>query len=103
MYKVSQLINNNGNGATNQFVLADYEKNKIAFQSYNSIIVVIDYVNQIIRVGKDWDYSNTTHKHRNIFMRDYADIHEMDTTQGFRKALNKGECGKFKVVLDEDL
>ena len=71
---VEQMINDRGNGAMNQFVIRDEENSRLAFQSYNSIIAVVDYHEDTITIFPDWDYSTTTGKHRNIFFRDYGGV-----------------------------
>ena len=50
----------------NQFVLNDNQGNEY-LQSYNSIIVKRDKFNNIT-LGKNWDYSNTTGKYRNLYL-----------------------------------
>jgi hypothetical protein len=37
------------------------------FQSYKSIIIKIDK-NRKVNLGKDWNYSKTTGKYRNLFL-----------------------------------
>ena len=49
----------------NQFVLRDNGNEYL--QSYNSIIVKRD-INGNITLGKNWDYSNTTGKYRNLYL-----------------------------------
>ena len=51
----------------NQFVLKDDQGNEY-LQSYNSIIVKRDKFNKIT-LGQDWDYSKTTGKYRNLYLR----------------------------------
>ncbi len=53
----------------NQFIMNDGKK--IVFQSYDSIIAVIDKKTGKIVFGNDWDYSNTTRKHLYLFLNDY--------------------------------
>lgn len=53
----------------NQFIMNDDKK--IVFQSYDSIIAVIDKKTGKIVFGKDWDFSNTTRKHLYLFLNDY--------------------------------
>ena len=61
---ISNLINNKGNAAANQFVI---NKNGIVyFQSYESPICRIE--NNKVTLTSDWDYSNTTRKHLYIFL-----------------------------------
>ena len=95
-FKVRQMINDNGNPAANQFIIKG--DNKIIFQSYDSIIAVVDYTNRVIKFGEDWNYSRTTGKHRNIFFRDYARIPELATLEGVRKALKNGICKEWIVL-----
>ena len=60
--KVSQFYN------TNQFIIKT--NGSTVFQSYNSVIAVID--ENGFTLGCDWDYSNTTLKHLYLFINDYA-------------------------------
>ena len=92
---VEQMINDRGNGAMNQFVIHD--GNALIFQSYSSLIAVVDYDTHEIILGEDWDYSVTTGKHRNIFFREYANISDLATKKGIEKALKNGICGRWKV------
>lgn len=96
-YRVEQMINDRGNGAMNQFVI--YADDKIIFQSYNSIIAVIDKMNKTIELGEDWDYSVTTGKHRNIFFRDYANIPDLASKKGIEYALKNGLCNGWTLKL----
>lgn len=81
--KVYNMRNSNGNKAVNQFELTgefkishpDYPGTYPgkAFQSYNSIIAVIIFVDGKKKVFLDsyyWNYSNTTSKFRNIFLNE---------------------------------
>ena len=56
-------------GQTSQVIIND--GNKLVFQSYNSMIIEYDKTNNTITFGKDWDYSRTTGKYRNEFLRMY--------------------------------
>lgn len=53
-------------GAKNQFLITD--GNKRMFQSYNSIIAIIDSEGKITLDESTWDYSKTTGKYRNKFL-----------------------------------
>lgn len=94
-YRVEQMINDRGNGATNQFVI--YADGKIIFQSYNSIIATVDKANKTVTLGSDWDYSVTTGKHRNIFFRDYANIPDLASKKGIQDALKNGLCNGWTI------
>lgn len=93
--KVEQMINSLGNYATNQFIIR--VDGGIIFQSYDSIIITVDYDKRIITFHPDWDYSNTTNKHRNIFFRDYVGIKELSDIDGCRKYLKEGKIRDWKI------
>lgn len=62
-----QNVYNNGRNVPNQFEIYYENDNKHykVFQSYSSMI--LKYENGIlIEIGKDWDYSRTTGKYRNL-------------------------------------
>lgn len=64
MVKVEQLVNKN------QFTIR--VKNKIYFQSYESLIACYDFDKKQLTLYPDWDYSNTTRKHLYIFIDNYV-------------------------------
>ena len=71
--KVENMISKNGNAIANQFIIKDGENT--FFQSYNSIIVKsntkrLGYNNPIELDENTWDYSVTTGKYRNIFLKE---------------------------------
>lgn len=83
--KISNLILSNGNAVPNQFRIISNEG--VFFQSYNSIIAHIAKDGSITLDEKYWDYSNTTRKYRNIFLR-------MDSKQ-IKDGIKSGKI-KFK-------
>ena len=59
-----------GRAVANQFVIMDNEHNAIWFQSYTSVIALVN--NGILFLDKNkWDYSVTTAKYRNAFVATY--------------------------------
>ena len=59
-----------GKAVANQFVITDNEHNAIWFQSYTSVIALVN--NGILFLDKNkWDYSVTTAKYRNAFVATY--------------------------------
>ena len=62
-----QNVKNNGREVPNQFEIFYKENNKHykIFKSYDSMIIKWEN-GRIIEVGKDWDYSRTTGKYRNL-------------------------------------
>ena len=94
---VEQMINDRGNGAMNQFVIHDGDL--LMFQSYDSLIAVVNYLTKEVVLGSDWDYSVTTGKHRNIFFRDYANIPDLASKKGILNALKNGLCNGWTITL----
>jgi hypothetical protein len=66
MRKVSQLINNNGRPANNQFVLSYADKQ--VFQSYSTLIAEEHNNGKIVLDTDALNYSRTTSKHLFIFL-----------------------------------
>lgn len=54
------------------------------FKSYNSNIAFRDNKGNIT-LGKDWNYSNTTGKYRNIFLRETKKVTEQKIKAGIYK------------------
>lgn len=78
----------------NQFIMND--EKKIIFQSYDSIVAVIDKKTGELFFGNDWNYSNTTRKHLYMFLNDYkyeigADLYAAIFRGGFQYSKNKRE------------
>lgn len=95
--KVKNMTSNNGNKVANQFIIIDEEHNTITFQSYDSEIVRIDYHNETITIFPNYDYSITTGKYRNKFMRDYG-FRDMDNKKGFEYYMRIGAIGNYKII-----
>jgi len=64
--RVSQMINNNGNAAANQFILSSAKKD--VFQSYETLIAEQHSNGKIVLDKSALDYSRTTSKHLYIFL-----------------------------------
>ena len=64
--RVKNMVSKNGNFVPNQFVI--WDEDKVYFQSYRSIIAKIEdgktYLDENF-----WNYSRTTSKYRNDFLR----------------------------------
>lgn len=58
-----------GKAIPNQFLIRD--KGYIWFQSYKSTIGIVTPDNILLLDKNKWDYSRTTAKYRNAFIRDY--------------------------------
>lgn len=72
MMRVRNMVSDrSGREVANQFIL--WGDSKMIFQSYQSIVCVIDFTKEgaeKVTLGRDWDYSNTTMKYLNKFLRD---------------------------------
>ena len=82
---VTQLINDKGNAAANQFVIKT--KKATYFQSYDSVVCKLDGMNIVL--SGNWDYSNTTRKHLYIFLRQNG-YYNLSSAKDIRKAIEKG-------------
>lgn len=109
-YKVNFLESKRtGEIVKNQVIITIHtdNDNMNIFQSYESIICVIDYNEDTIHVGVDWDYSKTTAKYFYQFLRKYLMI-ENANKKTIEKALETGfltvfNFRKFCIFLDENL
>ena len=83
--KVTQMRSPNGNPVPNQFIL--YTDSGTYFQSYSSIIAKKH--NGTVTLDPDcWDYSRTTGKYRNIFLREDKSETQRKIKQGIYKLEN---------------
>lgn len=78
-----------GREVANQFIIET--DNTTVFQSYDSMIVTIDYATKLLLIGADWDYSRTTGKYRNAFLNEYG-FSEIATKKALKKAIENGLC-----------
>ena len=83
---VKNMTSHNGNSVPNQFIIRDGNGN-VFFQSYNSTIIKIDNDGNTFLDERYWDYSVTTGKYRNLFLR--------ETKKETMKKINSGE---YKLV-----
>tara|TARA_R100000544_G_C2190527_1_gene41449 strand:+ start:235 stop:507 length:273 start_codon:yes stop_codon:yes gene_type:complete len=67
--RVQNFKSNNGNYVPNQFIINDDKNNLEYFQSYETIIAKIDWLNNKIYLDENyWNYSRTTSVYRNKFL-----------------------------------
>lgn len=90
---VANLINDNGRAVANQFVIV--ENGKVAFQSYASRVCEIrgkgmGYDNVVV-LGRDWDYSRTTMKHLVSFLRQ-NNLGVLGSARDIREAIDRGHA-----------
>jgi len=67
--KVRNMVSDKGNDIANQFIITT-DKGRY-FQSYHSVIAFIPFGDKPTQLDKNyWDYSKTTGKYRNLFLRE---------------------------------
>lgn len=105
--RVQNLINDNGRAVANQFVITD--GTDINFQSYDSMVVSIRKgslgFDRVVVFGRDWDYSRTTMKHVNGFLRSHG-LGVLASAKDIREALERGHARydeSIAVFYDETL
>lgn len=87
MLKVKNMVSDRGTTIANQFYITG--NGTVTFQSYDSTIIEIDYNNKVVYIHPDYDYSVTTGKYRNIFLRDEG-FTEIATLKELNKAIASG-------------
>ena len=91
-----------GKAVANQYVIVS--GNTVLFQSYKSLIAVYDEESCTLTLGRHWDYSVTTMKYLNQFLREYCYIVYRNLSDGksgadsIRKAIDSG-----LIVYDENM
>jgi hypothetical protein len=85
--KVYNMTSPNGNKVANQFEI--YTDKGKYFQSYKTIIALVDNKGQVFLDKYKWNYSRTTSKYRNIFLN--------DDTKSVKEKITSGEY-KFKEL-----
>ena len=98
MLKVKNMISvKSDKPVVNQFIIEDTDKKRVAFQSYESPIVLIDRCHDTIVVYKDWNYSMTTSTYRNKFMEEQG-LYELANTKSLAKAIETGVWKRFTIL-----
>lgn len=82
----------------NQWIELENGGNKILFISYKSLCCVVDKEKEVITLGRDWGYSNTTLRHLYAFL-DMFVYHEHRKTY-IEKCIRDGKIGSYKLEYD---
>lgn len=98
--KVTNITNGRGRKVPNQFIIDN--GNVYIFQSYDSVIAVVDFDNSTITLGGNWNYSTTTSRYRNRFFEGLG-LDELSDTASIREAIKNGNIAGYKVVYEEGL
>ena len=91
-YSVTQLINDCGNPAANQFVIKT--EKATYFQSFKSVVCKLDGTSIIL--SNHWEYSNTTRKHLYIFFRKNG-FYSLSSAKDVREAIKDGRVALKNV------
>lgn len=86
-----------GREVANQFIIRDNATSRTTFQSYDSMIVIIDYQNNTISLGENWDYSMTTSKYRNQFFEEQG-FSDLASTKALADALKTGKYEDWTII-----
>ncbi len=97
MQVTTNLINDNGYAARNQFVI-NGEKGTY-FQSYNCMIAKVSKRKKIT-LSDMWNYSNTTRKHLYIFLRQQG-FTDLNCKKDILKAIKEGRITEVQNVKAE--
>lgn len=96
--KVTNMTSrSSGRKIPNQFIIRDNKTSRTTFQSYDSMIVTIDYQSNTISLGENWDYSMTTSKYRNQFFEEQG-FSGLASTKGLMKALKTGKYENWTII-----
>lgn len=86
MTKVENMVSSKGNTIANQFLI--YTEKGVYFQSYDSVIAFKPYTGKIQLDSEFWDYSQTTGKYRNMFLREDKATTESKIANGTYELVN---------------
>lgn len=97
---VSNMVSANGNKVANQFVL--HESNgDISLQSYDSLVCQIRKggmgFERVVCFGRDWDYSRTTTKYVNKFLKDNG-LDVLAGTKNIREGIERGHARHDEAI-----
>lgn len=94
MTKVANMTLANGNKVANQFVLHD-ANGDISLRSYDSLVCQIRKgslgFDKVVAFGRDWDYSQTTVKYVNKFLKDNG-LDVLAGTRNIREGIERGHA-----------
>lgn len=92
-----------GNPVANQFVITD--GNTLTFQSYESEIMNVNVPNRVMIIHPDWNYSRTTAKYRNAFLKDYCNIRSLGTKaiRAILDLMTDIETDELEFVIDGEM
>jgi hypothetical protein len=83
--KVESMISGNGNPVPNQFRI--FTDTGVYFQSYSTVIAFKPHTGKTRLDKESWDYSVTTGKYRNLFLRESK-----------KETLDKIKSGEYELV-----
>lgn len=101
---VENVLSVNGNPVINQNIvrIESNDTNLLIFQSYESQIFTIDFVNKTIEFYRDYNASVTTNRYRNKILKELGFI-DIATLKDLNNAIKEGETvqsGGYKFTVD---
>ena len=94
MTKVTNMTSTNGNKIANQFILKD-SNGDISLQSYDSLVCQLRKgslgFDRVVAFGRDWNYSRTTVKCVNKFLKDNG-LDILAGTKNIREGIERGHA-----------
>ena len=94
MTKVTNMTSTNGNKIANQFILKD-SNGDISLQSYDSLVCQLRKgslgFDRVVAFGRDWNYSRTTVKYVNKFLKDNG-LDVLAGTKNIREGIERGHA-----------
>ena len=101
MTKVANMTSDNGNKIANQFILKEYNGD-ISLQSYDSLVCQLRKgglgFDRIVVFGRDWDYSRTTIKYVNKFLKDNG-LDVLAGTKNIREGIERGHARYDEAIV----
>ena len=81
------------------------EGKSIILQSYTSDVLKYDMFNDMLKFGKDWNYSNTTLKHIYLFIDEFVDDSEIRAVkfEKYRSKYLQQLVNKKVILIDNEL
>lgn len=76
----------NLNGRPNQFLITD--NNRVAFQSYKSLIAEYDRETNTLKLYSEWNYSQTTLRHFKAFINEETSFNYINKAQWEKEIKN---------------
>jgi len=98
---ILNITNGNNKGIANQFIITDIQKGVEVFKSYNSVIAVREQSGTVKTQDGMFDYSNTTKKWFNAFLKEdnQKNIEDYNTKIELVEDITEYLKSKYDIIL----